>query len=158
MTAVSPPRPLQVGDLAPDFTLPNQNGIPVSLSQFRGQKAVVLFFYPKDDSPGCTAEACAFRDSYGVFQDSGAEVIGISGDSVTDHAGFANRYQFPFLLLSDTNNQVRLRYGVPPTLWVIPGRVTYVIDTQGIIRHIFDSQFDFRAHVQQSLTILQQLT
>ncbi|MEN9205256.1 MAG: peroxiredoxin [Thermostichales cyanobacterium SZTDM-1c_bins_54] len=149
-------RPVQVGDLAPDFTLPNQNGDPVSLSQFRGQP-VVLYFYPKDDTPGCTAEACAFRDSYAEFQKLGAVVIGVSSDSVSDHRAFANRYQLPFLLVSDRNNQVRQAYGVPPTLWILPGRVTYVIDSEGIIRHIFDSQLDFAAHKEQALATLRQL-
>ncbi len=145
---------VKVGDVAPDFTLPSKTGESVSLSDFRGQKAVVLYFYPKDDTPGCTAEACAFRDSYQVFQDAGAEVIGVSGDSTQSHAQFATKYNLPFTLLSDTGNQVRKLYGVPATLWVLPGRVTYVIDKEGVVRHIFDSMLDFKAHVDEALQTL----
>jgi len=150
------PRPVQVGDPAPDFTLSTQNGDPVTLSQFRG-RPVVLYFYPKDDTPGCTAEACAFRDSYTDFQDFGAVVIGISGDSVAEHRAFANRYQLPFTLVSDSGNRVRQVYGVPATLWILPGRVTYVIDKEGIVRHLFDSQLNFAAHREEALNTLRQL-
>jgi thioredoxin-dependent peroxiredoxin len=144
----------KIGDIAPDFSLTTQKGESVSLSSFRGKKSVVLYFYPKDDTPGCTAESCAFRDRYQVFQDAGAEVIGISGDSADSHAQFATKHQLPFILASDTNNLVRQKFGVPNTLWVMPGRVTYVIDKEGIVRHIFDSMLDFQAHVDQALKIL----
>ena len=92
---------IQVGDAAPDFTLPTQSGTPVSLKDFTGKTAIVLYFYPRDNTPGCTAEACAFRDSYEVFKDAGAEVIGISSDSVESHQQFAARHRLPFILLSD---------------------------------------------------------
>ncbi len=147
--------PVKVGDRAPDFTLTNQKGERVSLSDFRGKQAVVVYFYPKDDTPGCTMESCAFRDSYQVFKEQGAEVIGISGDDVNSHSRFANKYNLPFILLSDTNNQVRKLFGVPPTLFVLPGRVTYVIDKEGIVRHIFDSMLDFNAHVNEALKTLE---
>nr|ADN15177.1 Peroxiredoxin [Gloeothece verrucosa PCC 7822] len=146
---------LKVGDRAPDFTLPSQSGEKVSLSDFLGKKAVVVYFYPKDDTPGCTAESCAFRDSYEVFKQAGAEVIGISGDSPQSHQSFASKYKLPFILLSDTNNQVRKLFGVPATLFILPGRVTYVIDQEGIVKHIFDSAFDFKAHVSESLKTLE---
>ncbi|MFB2919171.1 MULTISPECIES: peroxiredoxin [Aerosakkonema] len=149
--------PVKVGDIAPDFTLTSQNGSSVSLNDFRGQKAVVLYFYPKDDTPGCTAESCAFRDSYETFKDAGAEVIGISGDSSNSHAQFASKYQLPFTLLSDTGNNVRKLYGVPATLGLLPGRVTYVIDKNGVVQHIFNSQLNFKAHVDESLKTLQEL-
>lgn len=145
---------VKVGDTAPDFTLPSQNGTQVSLSEFRGKKNIVVYFYPKDDTPGCTKEACAFRDRYQVFTDAGAEVIGISGDSEQSHKQFASKYNLPFTLLSDSSNKVRQLYGVPATLWVLPGRVTYVIDKQGIIRHIFDSMLNFDAHVEEALKTL----
>ncbi|MDX1977830.1 MAG: peroxiredoxin [Pseudanabaenaceae cyanobacterium bins.68] len=145
---------VKIGDLAPDFTLPTPAGGSVTLSSFRGQKAVVIYFYPKDDSPGCTIESCAFRDRYQVFQDLGAEVIGISADSVNSHTQFATKHRLPFILASDTNNQVRNLFGVPNTLWVMPGRVTYVIDREGIVRQIFDSMLDFQGHVDQALKIL----
>ena len=148
---------LKVGDRAPLFTLPNQTGETVNLADLIGKKPIVLYFYPKDDTPGCTAESCAFRDNYEQFQDLGADVIGISADPPTAHQQFARKYQLPFTLLSDVSNQVRDLYGVPPTFFVVPGRVTYVIDREGIIRHIFDSQFNFNGHVQEALKILKQL-
>ena len=149
---------VKVGDSAPDFTLPSQTGEPVSLKDFRGKKAVVLYFYPKDDTPGCTAESCAFRDSYETFTDAGAEVIGISGDSPSSHQQFAAKYKLPFTLLSDTGNGVRKLYGVPAAAFgLLPGRVTYVIDRQGVVQHIFNSMMNFSAHVQESLKTLQGL-
>ncbi|MEC4815661.1 MAG: peroxiredoxin [Scytonema sp. PMC 1069.18] len=150
--------PTKVGDTAPDFTLPSQNGTPVSLRDFRGKKSVVLYFYPKDDTPGCTAESCAFRDQYEVFQNTGAEVIGVSGDSPESHQKFATKYQLPFTLLSDKGDQVRKQYGATAAFGLFPGRVTYVIDQQGIVRYVFDSMFNFKAHVEEALKTLQQLT
>lgn len=148
---------LKVGDRAPDITLPSATGETVRLSDFKGQKAVVLYFYPKDDTPGCTAESCAFRDSYAVFQEAGAEVIGISSDSQESHQKFAQKYNLPFTLLSDSKNEARKAFNVPNTLFVLPGRVTYVIDKEGIVRHIFDSMLDFNAHVEESLKIIKSL-
>ena len=148
---------LKVGDTAPDFTLPSQTGSPVSLKDFRGKKSVVVYFYPKDDTPGCTKESCAFRDQYEVFKQAGAEVIGVSGDSPASHQQFATKYQLPFTLLSDTGNQLRKLYGVPATLGLLPGRVTYVIDHNGVVQHIFNSQFNFNGHVEEALKTLQQL-
>ena len=107
---------VQPGDKAPDFTLPAQGGAPVRLSDRLGERVVVLYFYPKDDTPGCTKEACAFRDSYEVFTDAGAEVIGISSDSVDSHAAFAGHHKLPFTLLSDEGGKVRKKYGVPSSL------------------------------------------
>lgn len=148
---------VKIGDLAPDFTLTSQTGESVSIKDFRGQKSVVLYFYPKDDTPGCTAEACAFRDSYQVFQDAGAEVIGISSDTAQSHQQFATKYNLPFILLSDSGNKVRQLYGVPATMWVLPGRVTYVIDKDGVVRHLFDSMLDFSRHVEEALTTLKSI-
>lgn len=145
---------IEIGASAPDFTLPDQAGKPVSLKDFKGQKAVVLYFYPKDNTPGCTAEACAFRDSYEVFKEAGAEVIGVSSDSTATHQGFASSYQLPFVLLSDKGGKVRKLYGVPATFGLLPGRVTYVIDNDGLIRHIFNSQFAATRHVEEALKIL----
>src|SRR5690349_4822765 len=107
---------VQVGDRAPVFSLPTQAGTVVNLADALGKSAIVLFFYPKDDTPGCTAEACAFRDSYEVFKEAGAEVIGISSDSATSHQQFATKYRLPYQLLSDQNGATRKLYGVPTTL------------------------------------------
>ena len=144
-----------VGDTAPDFTLPSQSGEEVSLGDFLGRKkAVVLFFYPKDDTPGCTKEACSFRDGYEQFEQLEAEVIGVSSDSVSSHQRFAQRHDLPFVLLSDEGGEVRKLYGVPNTLGLFPGRVTYVIDREGVVRHVFASQLSVERHVQEALTAL----
>lgn len=148
---------VKVGDRAPNFTLPSTTGAPISLQDFLGKKPIVLYFYPKDNTPGCTSEACAFRDSYSVFQEMGAEVIGISADSVSSHQQFTSAYNLPFQLLSDAGDQVRKRYGVPATLGILPGRVTYVIDLQGRVRHIFNSQLNFKAHVDEAMQALRQI-
>lgn len=145
---------IKVGDRVPNFSLPSQTGTTVNISDLIGKKSLVIYFYPKDDTPGCTAESCAFRDSYEVFTDAGAEVIGISADTPQSHQQFAQKYNLPFTLLSDTDNRVRKLFGVPSTLFVLPGRVTYIIDKEGIVRHIFDSMLDFKAHVTESLNTI----
>lgn len=146
---------VQVGDVAPDFTLPNQSGEPVSLESMRG-KNVVLYFYPKDNTKGCTAQACAFRDQYEVFTDAGAEVIGVSADDQASHEQFAAQYRLPFTLLSDADGTVRKRYGAT-TMGVLPGRVTYVIDKNGVVRHVFSSAFNPQQHITEALQALQAL-
>jgi peroxiredoxin Q/BCP len=148
---------IQVGDKAPDFTLPAQSGAPVRLRYRLGERVVVLYFYPKDDTRGCTAEACAFRDSYEVFVDAGAEVIGVSSNSVDKHAAFAGKHKLPFTLLSDEGGQVRKRYGVPAVLGLLPGRVTYVIDRQGMVRHVFNSMTNISQHVGDALEVVRHL-
>lgn len=148
---------IKVGDSAPDFTLRSQSGESVTLSSFKDQKAVVLYFYPKDDTPGCTTESCTFRDSFQDFQDLGAEVIGISSDSPDSHQKFASKYSLPFTLVSDTDSSVRKSYGVPATLGLLPGRVTYVIDKNGTVRHLFNSQFTPKKHVDEALAVLKGL-
>ena len=145
---------IKVGDRVPNFSLPSQTGTTVNVSDLIGKKSLVIYFYPKDDTPGCTAESCAFRYSYEVFTDAGAEVIGISADSPQSHQQFAQKYNLPFTLLSDSDNRVRKLFGVPSTLFVLPGRVTYIIDQEGIVRHIFDSMLDFKAHVTESLNTI----
>jgi peroxiredoxin Q/BCP len=148
---------IRVGDEAPDFVLPDRTGKMVRLSEFRGHKAVVLYFYPKDDTPGCTKESCAFRDGYQDFQDAGAEVIGVSSDSAESHGKFAAKHRLPFTLLADQGGQVRKRYGVPATLGLLPGRVTFVIDRSGVVRHVFNSQFQATQHVSEALEALRRL-
>jgi peroxiredoxin Q/BCP len=148
---------IQVGGKAPDFMLPAQNGAQVRLSDRLGQRVVVLYFYPKDETSGCTREACAFRDSYEVFADAGAEVIGISSDSVDRHAAFAEHHKLPFTLLSDEKGKVRKSYGVPSLLGVVPGRVTYVIDQRGTVRHVFNSMTNIGRHVTDALDVVKKL-
>jgi peroxiredoxin Q/BCP len=154
---VSAGQSVRVGEPAPDFTLESSAGEPVRLSDFRATSEVVLFFYPKDSTPGCTVEACSFRDSHEAFREAGAEVIGISSDSGPSHRRFADRHGLPFLLLSDHDGAVRARYGVPKTFGLLPGRVTFVIDRQGIVRHVFSSQFRPSRHVEEALGVLRTL-
>jgi peroxiredoxin Q/BCP len=148
---------IQAGDKAPDFTLPSQSGEPVRLRDRLGERVVVLYFYPKDDTSGCTAEACAFRDSHEVFTGAGAEVIGISSDPVRKHATFADRHKLPFTLLSDQGGHVRKSYGVPAVLGLLPGRVTYVIDREGTVRHVFNSMTRISQHINDALEVVRQL-
>jgi peroxiredoxin Q/BCP len=149
---------IRAGEPAPDFALESSDGESVRLSDFRGKAEVVLFFYPKDSTPGCTVEACSFRDSHEAFREVGAEVIGISSDSGPSHRRFADRHGLPFLLLSDPDGAVRARYGVPRTFGLLPGRVTFVIDREGIVRHAFSSQFRPSRHVDEALGILRSLS
>ncbi|MBB6119991.1 peroxiredoxin [Nocardiopsis algeriensis] len=148
---------IQAGDTAPDFTLPSQTGEQVRLHERLGERVVVLYFYPKDDTPGCTAQACAFRDSHEVFAEAGAEVIGISSDSAERHSGFAERHGLPFLLLSDQGGKVRKSYGVPSVLGLLPGRVTYVIDRKGVVRHVFNSMTAVDKHIEEALEVVRGL-
>lgn len=148
---------VQLGDSAPNFTLPDQSGALVSFEAFLGKMDIVLYFYPKDNTSVCSDEACAFRDSYQAFKEAGAEVLGISSDSVESHRQFAATHQLPFMLLSDAEGLIRKRYGVP-TSFGLPGRVTYVIDRQGIVRHIIFSQFTSKKHVTEALQTLQSLS
>jgi peroxiredoxin Q/BCP len=145
---------VKVGSVAPDFTLPSQAGEMVSLKDFLGRKSVVLFFYPKDDSPGCTKEVCAFRDNFEEFSKLDAQVIGISSDSVESHRRFAAKHDLSFPLLSDEGGNIRRLYGVPKTFGLFPGRVTYVIDKEGVVRHVFSSQLSVQRHVQEALAAL----
>lgn len=148
---------MQVGNLAPDFELASSTGEKVKLSQYRGKKNVVLFFYPKDETAGCTAEACSFRDTYEEFLDAGAEVLGISGDSLDSHRRFKGKHGLPMQLLSDRGNRVRKAFGIKSNWIVVPGRVTYVVDKKGIIRHIFDSQVLAIKHVSEALDMIKKL-
>ena len=148
---------IKVGDVAPNFSLKDQKGQTVTLSQFKGQKSVVLYFYPKDDTPGCTKEACSFRDQYDVFKKAGAEVIGVSSDDQASHEQFAAKYKLPFHILSDEKGELRKAYGVSSTLGLLPGRVTYVIDKAGIVRNSFSSQMFPQKHIDESLKILESL-
>ncbi|MCP9774664.1 peroxiredoxin [Cyanobium sp. WAJ14-Wanaka] len=147
---------LSVGDTAPPIALRDQNGEEHRSDQLDG-KALVLFFYPKDDTPGCTMEACAFRDSYADLRAMGAEVWGVSGDDQASHQRFANRHQLPYPLLVDAGQRLRKAFGVPNVLGLLPGRVTYVIDANGVVRHIFNNLLDGPAHRNEAKAALQKL-
>jgi thioredoxin-dependent peroxiredoxin len=143
-----------VGSKAPDFTLPSQSGEMVSLKDFLGTRVVILYFYPKDETPECTKEACTFMDEHEQFGKLDAEVIGVSSDSIESHRRFAEKHNLSFTLLSDEGGKVRRMYGVPNTFGIFPGRVTYVIDEAGVVRHVFSSQIGALKHVEGALKSL----
>jgi peroxiredoxin Q/BCP len=147
---------LHPGDQAPAFTLSDQDGNTFSLADALELDQVwrVVYFYPKDDTPGCTAESCSFRDSFESFTDIGATVIGISSDSVESHKAFATKNQLPFTLLADPKGQVRKAWGVKKTLGLLPGRVTFVLDPEGVVRHVFSSQMKPTAHIEEALGVI----
>ena len=148
---------LKAGAPAPLFTLPSASGESFSLETVLGKKIIVLFFYPKDFSPGCTAEACTFRDAYSIFKEAGAEVIGISSDSTESHLNFAKEHSLPFMLLSDEKGEVRKLYKTGNTAGLLPGRVTFVIDRKGIVRNVFSSQFEAKKHIEEALRIVKEI-
>ena len=149
---------LQIGDKIPNFTAKDTNNNDFDSTTIVGQKPVVIYFYPKDNTPGCTAQACSFRDQYQDFTDLGAEVIGISGDTVSSHEKFAKRYKLPFILLADSAGKLRKLFGVKTNLLgLIPGRVTYVADKDGGIQLIFDSMMATK-HIPKALDFLKKAT
>lgn len=146
------------GSQVPSFELKNQYGELFSSDSVVGKKNLVIYFYPKDDTPGCTKEACSFRDQFTVFADADAMIIGISAQSVESHLAFAEKHRLNYTLLSDTDNKVRKLFGVPGNLFgLIPGRVTYIVDKNGKVVYIFNSQTDADKHVDEALRILQTL-
>jgi len=148
---------LELGDLAPELSMSTHTGEELSLASYRGEHPVVVFFYPKDGTAVCTKEACSFRDAYEDFTEAGAVVIGISSDSEARHQSFSEKHGLPFLLVSDQDGSIRRAFGVPKTMGVFPGRVTYVIDREGIVRHVFSSQFTADRHVQEALDVVRKL-
>jgi len=148
---------LTPGTPAPDFSAQTHDGNVVRLSDFRGQSAIVLFFYPKASTPACTAEACTFRDAHDDFTESGAVVIGVSADSDDSQRRFADKNALPFALVSDTDGALRTAYGVEKIWGLLPGRVTFVIDREGIVRHVFDSSFFVHRHSGEALDSVRQL-
>lgn len=149
---------IKVGEKAPDFTLPDQEGHPVSLHDFVGKKSIVLFFYPKDDVGVCKKEACLFRDNYQDFVAAGAEVIGVSSDSIKSHQKFTAKRDLTYKLLSDSKAIVRTQYGVPTSAaGLLPGRVTFVIDREGIVRLNFNSLLNADKHVSEALRTIKAL-
>ena len=149
---------INLGDKAPLFTLPNSGGQLVNLTDFIGKKNLVVFFYPKDESYGCTKEACSFRDNYDEFKDAGGEVIGISTDNEASHSAFAAHHKLPFVLLSDKDGKVAELYGVHRSLGILPGRVTFVIDKEGVIRMNYSSQLNFRKHMDEAIALIKSLS
>lgn len=149
---------MDVGDKAPDFTLPDQEGRQVRLSDLlQENKAVVVFFYPKDGSPVCSREACSFRDNYGKFAKSGAAVLGVSSDGENAHRDFAESNHLPFPLLADAGGKVRSLWDVPRTMGLFPGRVTYVLDASGVVRNVYSSQLAAEKHVSTALEAVTKL-
>ena len=141
--------------MAPEFSLSDENGLPVSLKDFLGKKIVVLYFYPKDFTSGCTAEACSFRDNYKPFEDKGAVVIGVSLDSVESHAKFSKEYKLPFAILSDSKKDVARAYGVLGVGGLLAKRITFIINKEGKITHIFP-KVDVKRHSEEVLKALDQ--
>jgi len=149
---------IQVGDQVPSFALFNQGGEEIKSSELVGSANLVIYFYPKDDTPGCTKEACSFRDQFEDFTELGAKVIGISADSPKSHTKFASKYNLPFTLLSDQKNEVRKAFGVKGSLLgLLPGRVTYIVDKSGVVQYVFDSQFNALKHVSTAKEVLKKL-
>ena len=148
---------LKIGDIVPNFTAKDSQGEVFESQNFLGRKPLVIYFYPKDNTPGCTTEACSFRDQYEDFKDLGAEVIGISSDSVKSHHKFAKKHELPFILLSDQNKKLRSLFGVKNNLFgLLPGRVTYIIDRNGVVIYIFDSM-NAAKHIEKALEIIKEL-
>jgi len=142
---------VEVGDRAPAFTATLQDGSTFDSAALIGRKWLVLFFYPKDGTPVCTREACAFRDSYEKFVAAGAEVVGVSSDSPASHARFAARHRLTFPIISDGDRGLRKLFGVRNPLGFVPGRVTFVIDHQGIVRLVYAALFASDDHVARAL-------
>jgi peroxiredoxin Q/BCP len=147
---------VKVGNNAPLFALADQDGKVWDLDEHLGKKVIVIFFYPKDDTPGCLKEACAFRDKYEEFIKLGAEVIGISSDDQRSHSDFVAKYNLPFRLLSDPDKKVRKEYGALDLF--LPGRVTYIIDKKGIVRHVFSSQSQATKHIDEAFRMVEELS
>jgi peroxiredoxin Q/BCP len=149
---------IEKGSKVPSFALSDQHGKLFDIKNVVGKKNLVIYFYPKDDSPGCTKEACYFRDQFEVFNQADALIIGISGQSVESHKKFAEKYKLSFTLLSDEGNKVRKLFGVPTDfLGAIPGRVTYIVDKSGTVVYVFNSQSQATKHVDEALRILKGL-
>lgn len=147
---------MKIGDKIPLFELPDKSGKTHSIADYLGNKKLVIYFYPKDDTPGCTKEACSFRDAYEDFVEMGYEVIGISSDDVASHKRFSDKHNLPFLLLADEKSEVRNLFGVPRNLFgLIPGRVTYIVDENGVVVKIIDSLFNAEKHIDEALKIAQ---
>jgi peroxiredoxin Q/BCP len=151
-------RQLAAGDRAPEFTLRDQTGADWRLTDALARGPVVLFFYPKDDTPVCIVEACAFRDQHQVFAERGAQVVGVSSNDVESHQRFAGRYDLPYTLLSDPEGELRGKFGVKKTLGFFDGRVTFIIGSDGVVAHVHSSALDAKGHVSEALAALERLS
>lgn len=149
---------LTIGDRVPDFSLLDQNAQMVTRDALLAEGPLVLYFYPKDETPGCTREACAFRDAFSDFADAGASVVGVSADDPASHRRFIERHHLPFTLLSDQKSELAKKFGVKKTFGILPGRVTFVIDRSGVVRYAFSSQVAPERHVSEALGILKEMT
>ena len=149
---------IKIGDKCPDFSLLDQDGEMVSIKEIIGEKNIVIYFYPKDNTWGCTKQACTFRDSFQDFVDLGCEVIGISTDSVASHKLFSTKFNLNFKILSDVDDTVRSKFGVPKSLFgLIKGRVTYIIDKKGNVAWKFNSQLNTEGHISKAIEVLKEL-
>jgi len=149
---------IEVNSKVPSFELKDQYGNLFKLDSVLGKKNLVIYFYPKDDTPGCTKEACSFRDQFSDFEEANAMVIGISAQSVESHRDFAKKYNLNYTLLSDEGNKVRKMFGVPKDFFgLLPGRVTYIVNKNGKVVYVFNSQFMAEKHVDEALRILKDI-
>jgi thioredoxin-dependent peroxiredoxin len=147
---------LKVGDPVPAFTLPDQDGKPFKVGDYIGKKILVIYFYPKDESPVCTKEACAFRDKYEAFTQKGALVIGINSGTVASHKAFLDHYHLPFLLLSDAGNKVLEQFGVKGAFFMT-GRETFVIDLSGKVAFTYNSMLKGTRHMEETLAFIEKM-
>jgi len=149
--------PIAAGDRAPQFTALAHTGQQVALADYLGKQSVVLFFYPRDGTRICTAEACGFRDAYADLAAAGAAVIGVSGSSIESHRRFVDKRKLPFLLISDRDGALRKAFGVPKLMGLLPGRTSYVIDKEGVVRKVFTSHFSADRHIDEALRAVREL-
>ena len=147
---------VKVGDAAPDFEGPTSDGNRVGLKDFIGKKNVVLYFYPKDDTPGCTKEACSFRDNLQSLKRKEAEVVGVSLDSVESHKKFSEKYHLPFPLISDKEKRIANAYGVLKETGTSTNRVTFLIDKKGRVAKVFQ-KVDVTKHIDEVMEALKEL-
>jgi peroxiredoxin Q/BCP len=150
---------LDIGDIFPDFSLKDENNNDFILSENLNDKHLVIYFYPKDETPGCTKQACHFRDNYEEFLKYDCKVIGISGDTVQSHANFKDNNNLPFTLLADENNDLRNKIGIPKDfLGLVPGRCTFLVKKTGEIIFTFHSSMNMKSHIDEALSTLKKMS
>jgi peroxiredoxin Q/BCP len=150
---------ISIGDSCPHFSLQNQDGQTINIQDYIGTKNIIIYFYPKDNTVGCTKEACSFRDAMQDLNNLDCEVVGISADSVASHKAFANQFRLTFNLLSDVGNEIRKMFKVPANVFgLIPGRVTYVVNKGGKIVHVINSQLNPDKHIKETIEVVSLMT